>query len=669
MRKPISSWRDTLTRLGFKARRGRKGRNQPKPRSLQMESLESRQLLTTNLAITGFSGDGADLVVDYDILDSNATAFDIGIYRSADGVTATPDTLLLTERISDSGDLELGSRSVSITADFSSAAEDYFLVAVLDDSLEVAETDEFDNEQAFDGGTFCAVDGTVHVHGPDGDDADTITLSLSTTVDVTLNGVTHSFTTGDVAALQVRTHGGNDKITSRLSGSKDLTFFGGDQTDGRDMARLHGLADYYDEFVAHPTYATMTTTLGTATTTIEVYGAEDTRAWAYSGAGDTDLAKLYGADGQADQLTSRPEDGYTLLKSGDDPQVDFYLRAEGFSIVWGIGNEDDDDLALMYGTSGDDNVTCKLYEERATFTMLAGTNDFRTNAKEFKEFSVHGSGGFDTALLFGGDSWADPGISGDDTLTVTPRYAYSWLTMDATIETSLTDTTAFVRGFEEVHGYVKGVKGRGDDHATVFGTEEDDEMELDLDYITRTLHMPQNRLVELHGFDDAHVDATAENSGYDRIYVDLCDGDYTLDQVSGEHAVSFSNGVDITDKLSGFEYAEGNPDGTGSEVRLALDAIDDQPGDEDMPVPDVAVPVVQGGPDRRGGLHAAIRLQRPRQLHIHGDRRRPRRGAGRVDQPRGHGPDYRHPGQRPADSRRPKRHDRRRYWRRDHAHR
>ncbi|HUT94985.1 MAG TPA: cadherin-like domain-containing protein, partial [Thermoguttaceae bacterium] len=516
-------------------------------------------------------------------------------------VTATPETLLLTERISDTGDLTVGSHSVSITPDFSSAAEDYFLVAVLDDGSEVVETNESDNERTFDGGTFFAVDGTVHVHGPDSDAADTVDASLSSTLDVTLNGTTHSFAPGDVATIELRTHGGNDtitwhEITSPLSGSKDLIVFGGAQSGGRDVAHLYGSAGHHDELRAYPTYATMTTTLDSATLTIDVQGVEETRG--YSGAGNDDLAVLYGVDGAADELTSKPEEGYTELRPADGGA--YFLRAQGFQIVWGVGYEDDGDLAIMEGTSGDDTIECKLYEGRTTFRVLAGLNGYRTNAWKFREYSVDGKDGFDTAWIFGGDSWPDPTISGDDTLTITPRYNGSVLTLDAEISTSSKPVVASAHGFEEVHGRVKGLDGgRGDDLATVYGTGQDDELEMEIDSKTRILKMPQNCSVDLKGFNDVVV--SADPGGHDRIYADLADGACTLEQVSGEHAVRFSGGVGIADELVGFEYVEGNPAGTGSEVRLALDPIDDQIRFEDTPAPDVDVPVAQAGPTISGG--------------------------------------------------------------------
>jgi len=135
-----------------------------KGRSLQIQQLEERQLLATDLDILGFSSDGEDLLIGYEVRDGDAVPFDIGVSRSADGVT--PDAMLSTRRISEPIDLTPGIHWASISPDFTDTQSDYVLLAELDIDGEVAETSETNNTLGFEGGRFHAADGTIHVHGP-----------------------------------------------------------------------------------------------------------------------------------------------------------------------------------------------------------------------------------------------------------------------------------------------------------------------------------------------------------------------------------------------------------------------------------------------------------------------------------------------------------------------
>ena len=151
-------------RGGFQGLRGH--------RPLRIEPLEERRLLSVDLKIqefiTGLESENADerldLKVDYEVKLGTASPFDIGIYSSADGVT--PGTLLMTHSVtnSDSG-LEQGERTAIFKANFEDAPFDYYLMAKLDSYDAVDETNEDNNLEKFDGGTFMGADQTTNVVG------------------------------------------------------------------------------------------------------------------------------------------------------------------------------------------------------------------------------------------------------------------------------------------------------------------------------------------------------------------------------------------------------------------------------------------------------------------------------------------------------------------------
>ena len=153
MDKPIRFWTNTFAKLGLKLRKKPGKMRQLKHRSMRMEQLQDRRMLATDLIVSSFGADGQDWTVTYDVTDQAAAAFDIGIYRSSDGVTA--DTLIQTERITDSADLTVGSgHSVTVVPNFTDVEEDHYLIAKLDDADENSESSEIDNRAVFAGGRF-----------------------------------------------------------------------------------------------------------------------------------------------------------------------------------------------------------------------------------------------------------------------------------------------------------------------------------------------------------------------------------------------------------------------------------------------------------------------------------------------------------------------------------
>ena len=238
-----SRW-DILGRLGLGNKsfwRKGKGLDYLLGRSLRMEQLEERQLLSvTNLEINGFRADGNDLVVEYTITgDEDATPFDIGVYRSADGDTVNPDVILMPATVNDQAKLtasaEGTSHSVTLSADFSDLDEDYYLMAVLDIN-QVFDEPSGDNLLKFEGGIFQDADGIIHVHGTDS--SDTVSIAESTdgteySLDLNVMPGEHTLSISGTSSVErtihIRSHGGDDGITMVAAGPgvETLVFAGG----------------------------------------------------------------------------------------------------------------------------------------------------------------------------------------------------------------------------------------------------------------------------------------------------------------------------------------------------------------------------------------------------------------------------------------------------------
>ena len=192
------------------------------PDFVQLEAMEQRLLLSSDLSISSFHADG-QLKVNYDIAGQNAQAFDLSVYRSSDGVTL--DGLVTTRRIDAGADLTLGSHTSTLTASFTDVQEDYKLIAVIDAAGENAESNETNNTAGFAGGVFVSADSIVHVHGDEG--ADTIAITKPGNVKVTFNGTLYQYAASSVSAIHIRTHGGDDVMNAGTGVNKSIWVFGG----------------------------------------------------------------------------------------------------------------------------------------------------------------------------------------------------------------------------------------------------------------------------------------------------------------------------------------------------------------------------------------------------------------------------------------------------------
>jgi parallel beta-helix repeat protein len=196
----------------------------------------------SDIVVNSFAVDSADphyLSVNYTI--NNATTlspFRIGVYRSSDNARVLEYSPTTSERA-------IGTRPVRILVDgdFDSASDlpqDYTLIVRLDDNADqIPESIETNNEATFGGGIFQSPLGTVQVHGQPGATAiDTVTTTQTgTTLSVTLNGLTKTFTASGVPAIYIRTHGANDSIT-RTAVDAVMSAWGG---DGDDALTIDGV--------------------------------------------------------------------------------------------------------------------------------------------------------------------------------------------------------------------------------------------------------------------------------------------------------------------------------------------------------------------------------------------------------------------------------------------
>lgn len=207
----------------------------PRQRRLQFESLENRRVLsgTTDVAITNLRADPTGFVVEYEMRNQASAPFEIGIYRSSDGVAL--DQLLLSRRVTDPAQLAVGNRQQFLSANFADVQEDYRLVAVVDAATEVVEGNEANNTRTLDRGVFQASDGTVHVQGNHLRDSVQISTKTLTTgavvLDVVLSGTNRQFTHSTVTDIHVRTHAGNDTINVASAVPNSVLAYAGDGAD------------------------------------------------------------------------------------------------------------------------------------------------------------------------------------------------------------------------------------------------------------------------------------------------------------------------------------------------------------------------------------------------------------------------------------------------------
>ncbi len=188
--------------------------------------------------LTGFYANGKDLVVAYDVVGSDAQPFEVNVYRSEDGVT--PGERVACREVTANAERRQGEgHTVTVQADFDDVLDDYRLIAIValrsKRSAAFVGPEPLADSIAFQGGVFVAGDGTVQVHGSDEDDRVLLSLSDTGTLHVSLNDRWGgSYDSREVAAIHVRTHGGDDKVETSPRVAVPLVVFAG---EGDDVVR------------------------------------------------------------------------------------------------------------------------------------------------------------------------------------------------------------------------------------------------------------------------------------------------------------------------------------------------------------------------------------------------------------------------------------------------
>ena len=146
---------------------------------LCLESLEARRLLATDIEVTQASHGADGAVVEYEIREQAATAFEITAYESVDGIEL--GTVLDSVRVDAVMARQVGEHAASLSWESQEVAEDH-VVIVLDSASEVAELNELNNYINYELPT--AQDPTLTIESVTENSAHQILLRL------TLNGVT-----------------------------------------------------------------------------------------------------------------------------------------------------------------------------------------------------------------------------------------------------------------------------------------------------------------------------------------------------------------------------------------------------------------------------------------------------------------------------------------------
>lgn len=192
-------------------------------------------MLAGDVLVTAFYGDGARLVVEYDVVGRDAEPFQVAVYRSAGGERA--ETLVATARVSKPADLAAGTgHSLAIRAAFADIEADYVLVAKIEADLvpglsTAREDSPLRSVRIFDGGAFLAPDGTLHVHGTAGDDQLAVAVADSNGLRVRLNDTWYSYRPHEVSAAHIRTQQGDDVVAVSAPVSAPVWVFGGSGDD------------------------------------------------------------------------------------------------------------------------------------------------------------------------------------------------------------------------------------------------------------------------------------------------------------------------------------------------------------------------------------------------------------------------------------------------------
>jgi parallel beta-helix repeat protein len=183
--------------------------------------------------------------IQYEAIHTGGVPFGIGLYRSTNAVFDATATLLQTIALTSRADLSggvhtntytLGSLAGQLALPGTAAsgpgaelATDYNLLLVADPSNSLGEITPADGSNvALYLGVYTA-GGVVYVHGTPGNDVITVAPSGPNVV-VTLDGAAFTFATDVLAAIDIRTHAGNDSVSGGME-PVSLAIWGGAGND------------------------------------------------------------------------------------------------------------------------------------------------------------------------------------------------------------------------------------------------------------------------------------------------------------------------------------------------------------------------------------------------------------------------------------------------------
>jgi Big-like domain-containing protein len=188
---------------------------------------------TRDVQITGFTADGTYLLLSYTVAGGNVSPFYIGLYASPNG------TSVVNQLESITADGTAGTHSLSIVPYFSDPSGNYYLLAQVDGTDAINETNESNNVAVLAGGSFVLDDSTggdnvLEVQQNTNDQAVTLstddgTLTLGSK---SLTDVSHTLSDEDDGTL------GDLDVTG------DTTY--GTDEDGNPVINDHGTVDLLD---------------------------------------------------------------------------------------------------------------------------------------------------------------------------------------------------------------------------------------------------------------------------------------------------------------------------------------------------------------------------------------------------------------------------------------
>jgi Ca2+-binding RTX toxin-like protein len=192
-------------------------------------------MLAADVVLAAFYGDGRHLVLEYDVVGEAAEPFEVGVYRSGDGVGA--EGLVARVGVSDPADSTAGARhSVAIEAAFADIEADYTLWAKIEQPTQptlVAGGEQARGKEArrFEGGAFLGFDGTLYVHGTAGDDRVAVVVADSGGIQVRLGDRWYVYQPQQVLAVHIRTQQGDDIVGTSALVRLPVWVFGGEGND------------------------------------------------------------------------------------------------------------------------------------------------------------------------------------------------------------------------------------------------------------------------------------------------------------------------------------------------------------------------------------------------------------------------------------------------------